>query len=190
MTRPWSPKAAVSLRCQESPNTIPAIISSRRPAGMRLGIASQLALPNLTAVTQGVGYWLVNALSGGQINLSGLTSLDGTAHDMYFTDTGGSTIVNTKLTSLMGVTVTTDGSDTQLANAWTSFTNNGNLTVTGGSYNLSGLKSVNDSTLVTQSGGVLTLPGITKYDSGNNKLRGDRLKCGTWYSEPARACPT
>ena len=102
---------------------------------------------------------------------------------MYFTDTGGSTIVNTKLTSLMGVTVTTDGSDTQLANAWTSFTNDDTLTVTGGSYNLSGLTSVNDSTLVTQSGGVLTLPGITKYDSGNNTFEATGSNSGLWAAE-------
>jgi RHS repeat-associated protein len=126
------------------------------------GIGSDLDLSALTQVTQS-GYWFVNATHGGEVKLSGLTSLVST-QGVYITDTSSSTLLDPKLTSLSGVTVTLDGTDTQVANAWTKFYN-GSFNVTGGSYSLSGLTDVDESGLHVSTGGSLTLPGLTSYAS-------------------------
>jgi len=132
------------------------------------GTGSLLDLSALTTLTL-VGYASgIDATKGGEIKLTGLTSL----HDSYgvhdargFTDTGASTILDGNLTSLGGVNATLDGTDTQVASSWTTFTGGG-LRVTGGSYSLPGLTDVDASSLHAQSGGQLALPGLKSYNTG------------------------
>ena len=138
--------------------------------------ASLLDVSALTTLTQS-GNWSVDAYNGGDVNLTGLTSLTST-NGIYLNDTGGSMIQN-DLSSLTGVDVAnTDGSDTQLGNSWESF-ESGSLTVTGGSYNLTKLTNVNGSTLIAQSGGGLTLPDLTKYESDNTTFEASGSNTGT-----------
>ena len=117
----------------------------------------------LTTLTQDGG-WTVNALSGGEIKLSGLTSLAST-QGIYITDTGNSTIVDGDLTSLSGVSVTTDGNDPGLVSSWTSFTDgslevNDSSEVTGVLLSLPiGLTDVDGSSLYAQGGGSLRARG-------------------------------
>ena len=67
------------------------------------GTGSLLNVSALTKVTMppGNGGWAIDANSGGEINLGGLTSLTGPNIDIY--DTGGSTILDGHLKSLRGV---------------------------------------------------------------------------------------
>ena len=81
----------------------------------------------LTTVTD-IDSWDVIAFSGGEVKLNGMTSLSA---DTKIADTLGSTILDPNLTSLNGVNVSLDGTDAQLANAWTSFTQ-GTLFLSGG----------------------------------------------------------
>ena len=115
------------------------------------GTNSVLAVSSLTTVTQpGYWGWSINATNGGEVDLSGLTSLTST-NGIWITDTGGSTILDGSLASLDGVTVTSDGTDTQVANSWQQFTD-GSLTLTGGSCVLPALSDLAGSTLSVGEG--------------------------------------
>ena len=124
------------------------------------GSGSLLNLSALTTITQPNGSWNVDATNGGVINLSGMSTLIGT-NGISITDTGGSTLLN-NLTSLNGVDVTLDGTDTQVANNWASFTD-GSLTVTVGSYSLPNLTDIDGSSISISTGGGLALLGVTSY---------------------------
>jgi len=120
---------------------------------------------NLSSLTSLTATYILNikALSGGTVNLSSLTSLTATSsYPSSITDTGGSTILDSQLTSLNGVSVALDGTDPQVANSWTTLSK-GSLTVTGGSYNLAGLTDVDGSSLEVSNGANLTLPNLTSY---------------------------
>jgi hypothetical protein len=123
---------------------------------------SVLNISALTSVTLGTGGWSINAYSGGTVNLSGLTSLTSSNSSYNMTDTGGSTITAPNLTSLYGVSVTLDGTDTQVAQNWTSLTN-ANFIVEGGSYTLPNLTNINEASLYAKTGGQLSLPDLTSY---------------------------
>ncbi len=125
------------------------------------GAGSVLDVSDLTALTQ-QGYWNIDATNGGEVKLTGMTSLTST-HGINITDTGGSTLLN-DLTSLTSVSVTLDGTDTQVANSWTQFID-GDLYVTGGVYSLPGLTDVDTTSLHISNGGSLALPGLTSYAS-------------------------
>ena len=135
----------------------------------------------LTTVTQ-QGGWTINANNGGEIKLSGLTSLTGT-DGINITDTGGSTILDGNLTTLSGVNVTLDGTDTQVANSWITFLNGG-LTVTGGAYTLPDLTTLTGQGLTIENGATISLPVLT---AGNITLsNGQSLTIqGTLVSMPA-----
>jgi RHS repeat-associated protein len=126
------------------------------------GVGSVLDVSALATVTQ-TGEWTVRAQSGGTIKLSGLTTLTSTK-GIGITDTGNSAILDAELTTLVGVSVTLDGTDATVADSWTSFTN-GQLVVNTGSYSLPGLTNVNGSSLLVHAGGSLALPGLTSYVS-------------------------
>ena len=113
------------------------------------GSGSVLDLPDLATLTQ-AGNWSVDAYSGGEVELPALTSLTST-NGIYFNDTGSSTILDGKLTSLTGVSVNTDGSDPQLGSAWQSFAN-GNLTITGGAMTFPDLTDFSGSNLNSAAG--------------------------------------
>jgi hypothetical protein len=143
-----------------------------------LGTGSVLDVSALTTLTQ-QGNWSLNVSnsgdsSGGEVDLTGLTNLTST-QGISINDTGKSTILDSHLTSLNGVTVTLDGTDAHVADSWTSFIN-GSLTVTGSSYNLSGLTDADDSNLSAQSGGSLALPGLTTYASNGNTFQANGTK--------------
>jgi YD repeat-containing protein len=123
---------------------------------------SVLNVSALTTVTLGTGGWSLDAYTGGTLNISGLTSLSSSNSSYNITDTGGSTVTDPNLTTLHGVSVNLDGTDTQVAKNWTSLTN-ANFVVTGGSYTLPNLTSVNEGSLYAESGGQLSLPNLTSY---------------------------
>ncbi len=134
------------------------------------GAGSVLDVSGLTAFSQSGG-WVIDATNGGEVNLSGLTNL--TAPDgVTINDTGGGKLLDPKLSTLSGANIALDGTDTQAASAWTSFTA-GTLTVTGGSYSLPGLTDVDDSNLHAQSGGTLALPGLKSYACGGYTFQAD-----------------
>ena len=152
------------------------------------GAGSLLDVSALTSLTY-QGSWNLYAQNGGEIKAPGLTNLTSN-HGIGITDTGGSTLVlsgvttlngsnsaitindtgnsslalNSSLTTLLGVNVTLDGTDAHVADHWTTLTN-GNLTVDTGSYTLPGLTDLDGSYLITQDGGSLTLPGMRSYAS-------------------------
>ncbi len=134
------------------------------------GTGSVLDVSALTAFSQNSS-WTINATNGGAIDLTGLANLNST-NIIYLTDTGSSTLIDSNLTSLVGVYATLDGSDTGVAASWTSFTN-GSLTVTGGSYDLPNLTDVDGSNLYIRTGGILSLPGLTSYQSNANDFQAD-----------------
>jgi hypothetical protein len=130
------------------------------------GAGSVLDLSALATISEEDGSVSLSATNGGVLNLSGLTdtSLSGGS----ITDTGGSSLLlDSNLTTLCGIDVTLDGTDTQVANPWTSLTA-GSLTITGGSYSLPKLTDVDGSSLGVSSGGSLTLPGMTSYTGNSN----------------------
>ena len=126
---------------------------------------SLLDVSALTTLTQ-QGSWTVYAQNGGEVKLTGLTSLMSTK-GINIIDTGGGTLLDTNVAMLNGVSVTTDGTDAQVANSWTQFTS-GTLTVTGGSYSLPGLTDLDGSTLSAQNGGSLTVAGLKSYSSNGS----------------------
>jgi hypothetical protein len=138
------------------------------------GVGSVLDLSALTTS----GPQVIEATNGGTLLLTGLTSLGtGDRGSVSITDTGNSKLLDSNLTGLDGVDVTLDGTDPQVANSWTSFSE-GTLNVTGGSYRLAGLNdanslqsAVNDSNLFVSGGGHLALPSL--HYINNNVLQAD-----------------
>ncbi len=139
------------------------------------GTPSILNLPALSKLTLGSSLG-INAYNGAEIELTGMTSLARSSYGtIYINDTGGSELIDRKVSSLNGIVVTLDGTDTQVENSWTAFTN-GSLSITGGSYNLSKLTNVNGSGLYLSNGGSLALPYLTSYTSdvgGYNTFQAD-----------------
>ena len=134
-------------------------------------------MPNLATVTQ-AGNWSVNAYGGATVNVSALTSLTST-HGMYFEDTGGSTLNDSRLTTWNGVNFTTDGTDASVANSWTSFID-GRLEVDYGmAVTLPNLTNVNQSSLDAQNGGQLTLAGVTSYASNGTTFQAQGSDTGS-----------
>ncbi|HET6882119.1 MAG TPA: hypothetical protein VFI31_18280 [Pirellulales bacterium] len=127
---------------------------------------STLDVSALTTLIQSGG-WTLNAYNGGLLKLSGLTSLNST-QGIAINDTGGSTLLDAKLTTLKGVNVTLDGTDPHIADTWTEFTT-GHLTVYGNAsetgYRLAGLTDVDGSSLYAENGGQLALPNLASYAS-------------------------
>jgi hypothetical protein len=105
--------------------------------------------------------------SGSQIDLSALT--DGSGVALNVTNTG--TILAGLLTNLNDMAVTVDGTGTIDTDQWTALTYS-TLTVTGGSYSFPVLSNIDNSSLDVQSGGNLSLPGVTACLSG-----------GTWSAQ-------
>ena len=98
------------------------------------------------------------ATDGGTLNLSGLTSLTST-QGINIIDTGGSTLEDGELTDLNGVDVTLDGTDTQVASAWTTFA--GSITLNGGTETLPNVATASFSGLELDAGSTLDLPVAT-----------------------------
>ena len=113
--------------------------------------------------------WYINAINGGLIDLNGLTSLPAT-YDVFITDNGNSTILDNNLTSLSDAIVTLDGTDANVANSWTDLTNGG-LTITGGSYDLTALSDIDNTSLGVGGGGSLTLPAVTAYSALDTEIQ-------------------
>jgi YD repeat-containing protein len=143
-------------------------LTSYSPNGGYLRADGTGSVLDLSAVTTlaPTGYWDLYATDGGEVKLTGLTSLTGT-QNINITDTGNSTLLDGNLATLSGVNVTLDGTDTQVANSWTSFTG-GSLTVTGGSYTLSSLGDMDNSSVTVEGGATLSLPGVTSYQAPGN----------------------
>jgi RHS repeat-associated protein len=133
------------------------------------GSGSLLDVSALTMLTQ-QGYWGVNASSGGTVNLSGMTSLNATNGTIYLQDSGGSTLLDSNVTTLNGVNASLDGTDQQVTNSWTKFTG-GSLNVTAGSYTLPGLTDLDESNVNVSGGGKLSLPGLTSYLANDSVLQ-------------------
>ena len=125
-------------------------------------------------------YWQADALAGGTVNLSGLTTINEPNANVEFTADGSgsqlnlsaltsftgmaaaprsghhsATVLASNLTAFSGVQITLDGTGTIATSQWSSLTGGSSLTVTGGSYSLAGLTDVNGSSLYAE-GGALT----------------------------------
>jgi RHS repeat-associated protein len=125
----------------------------------------QLATVSVTGGSQ-VGAQFTADGGGSQIDLSSLTSLSGRNSDSSLTVTHGGSILDGKLTTLNEATVTLDGTGTIATSQWASFTNFSSITVTGGSYTLSGMNDL-DGSVLTVSGGTLSLPNVFSYTGSN-----------------------
>ena len=90
---------------------------------------------------------------GGSLTLTNLTSLTNTS----ISDTGNSILATPELATLNKVNVSTDGTDSSLGSAWTTFTN-GNLSVTGGTLTLPDLNDIANSSISLSGGAALILP--------------------------------
>lgn len=137
------------------------------------GSGSVLDVSALTTLKKAIFYpeWYIVAASGGTVNLTGMTSFtgptsgDGEKGYISIIDTGGSSLLlNSKLTTLDSVQISLDGTDTQVVNSWTTFTN-GTLKISGGSYNLPGLTDIDGSGVEVSDGASVSLPGVTSYAS-------------------------
>jgi hypothetical protein len=138
------------------------------------GKGSLLDVSALTTFSP-AGIYAMYATGGGTLKLTGINSLSSQGFFILY-DTGGSKfLLSSSVTNLNNVYATLDGTDKNVADSWTTFTN-GSLTVTGGSYDLPSLTDVDFSSLHVQSGGSLTLPGLTRYaadTSGNDTFQAD-----------------
>ncbi len=132
------------------------------------GTGSVLDVSALTTLTQ-QGSWQVYATGGGAVKLTGLSGSLNSTQGIYLTDSG--TLLDSNLTSLVGVTVYLAGSDPQVASSWKSFTG-GSLTVVG-SYNLPSLTDVDGSSLYVENGATLSLPNLTSYASNGSSFQAD-----------------
>ena len=144
------------------------------------GTGSVLDLSTLTSVKQFsyMNQLYLQANNGGELNLSGLTRLSTTnTYGIGIADTGGSTILDGKLTTLKGMSVELDGTDTQVANAWSSATNCF-FHFAGGSYSLPDLTNIDGSTVYVTGGGSLTLLGVTS-DTGKGGISLDAAGSGS-----------
>ena len=156
------------------------------------GAGSVIDLSHLTTLSGSTYPWLVvNALAGGKVNLSNLTSYtaaathftaDGAANGTpstidlskltgLFSDTSyhsllqasnGGSIVDPVLTTLNQTDVTTDSPSTLGTSQITTFTN-GTITANGGTPDYSGLTSLDGDTVYANSGATLSFPGLTSY---------------------------
>ena len=119
--------------------------------------AVYLILSALTSVTPD-GPLSIEANAGGTVDLSRLTSLAST-QGLYIEDTGDSRLEDGDLTDLSGVNLTVDGTDTQVASAWTTFA--GSITLNGGAQTLPNIATANVSGIAVNYGGTLTLSVAT-----------------------------
>ena len=133
------------------------------------GAGSVLDLSALTTVTEQF-YLVFNATNGGELNLSGLTSLTRgpNSNDIVITDTGSSTILDGNLTSLNGVDVTLDGTDPHVADSWTTYA--GSFTLTGGSDTLPKLTTANFYALQLSGVATLNLSATTANDTNSGNI--------------------
>src|SRR5262249_42266154 len=82
------------------------------------GTGSVLNVSALTHWTE-QDYWVIQAVNGGTIDLSGLSGTLTSTHLSSISDTGGSTLLDGHVTGLTGFGVTLDGSDAHVADSWT-----------------------------------------------------------------------
>lgn len=136
--------------------SLPELAASSVNALSAAGAGSVLNLPVLTSLTPPRDWSpYISATDGGAIKLPVVTSLD----DTHILDTGGSSIVDTAVTNVIGADVSLDGSDAGLAAAWTHFTS-GELSVDGGAAGLPVLTDADGSSLHALDGGKLTVADL------------------------------
>ncbi|HEV3312010.1 MAG TPA: CARDB domain-containing protein, partial [Chloroflexota bacterium] len=148
---------------------------------------AQTLLPGLASIdttSQAVQNVDVDADGAGtEIDLSGLAEFNCQAGSLTVTS-GATMLLNTSLTSLSGVNVTLDGTGTIATDHWTSITDGG-LTITGGSYPLTGLTDIDSSSLTASGGGSLTLAGVTSYADPLARTSFTATSVGSSLSLPA-----
>lgn len=130
------------------------------------GSGSALDLAALTTVVDD-GPLSLDAVNSGEINLNSLTSVAGSANPdaIELNDVANARIVDPAMTRLDFVNASLDGTDSQVAASWTSFSD-GSLAMTGGTYHLSQLSHLT-STSLNLSGASLTLPNV-HLDAANS----------------------
>jgi uncharacterized delta-60 repeat protein len=133
------------------------------------GAGSLLDLSNLSSVAelQPQASLGLSAMHGGELVLTRLTSLKGGDNSINFADIGNSKVLDPNLTSLTGATIWLDGTDPDVAAAWTTIVD-GRLMVQGGAYTLTRLTSANLVYLSLSGGASLTLPGVLNLAQGNS----------------------
>ena len=160
------------------------------------GANSTLNLSGLVSLGNMTNFWQVEALNGGSLNLSGLTTInqpnanvqlqsDGTNSQIAlgaltsFTGGGGSStfqvthggsITATHLTSFTNVGITLDGSGTVATSQWAAITGGSRLTITGGTFNLPGLTNLDGADILVQGGASATLPDLVHYTETDSTI--------------------
>lgn len=143
------------------------------------------------------GDWNLNAINGGEVDLTGMTSLNGSSEgNINLTDTGGSRIIDTNVTAIVGFRhvngidngITLDGTDQHVADSWTKLTNS-SWYVSGGSYALSHLTDIDNSNLSVFNGASLSLPGVTSYAANDTGFYAGAPKAATHRRQACSICP-
>ncbi|MGD9721698.1 MAG: beta strand repeat-containing protein [Pirellulales bacterium] len=132
------------------------------------GANAKLDLTAMTSITGATGALIINALSGGTIELDGLPST--TARDINFQVDGATSVLNlSALTSATDVnlvsSLTISNSGTLTAPVFATY-NGGAIVVGGMSVNLSSLTNIDSSSLFANANGILTLPNVASYAEG------------------------
>jgi RHS repeat-associated protein len=121
-------------------------------------------LSGLSAINEAnAGIQIVSDGAGSNLDLSAVTSIAGNSTFSVFTDTNGAVIHAPLLTAFNGENITLDGTGTIATAQWASLNGGGNLIVEGGSYSFVGLTNVDGSSLTAQSGGMFSLPNLISF---------------------------
>jgi hypothetical protein len=132
------------------------------------GAGSKLDLTAITSITGTTGILNVQSTLGGTIELDGLPST--TARDVNFTVDGAGNVL--KLDALTNFTDATLTSNLTIGNGGTLFApllatySGGTITVNNQTVTLSSLTNVDASSLIANSGAILTLPNVLSYAEG------------------------
>ncbi len=165
------------------------------------GTGSVLDVSALTSLTQ-QSKWIVNAFNGGEVKLSGMTSLDGPQGISLTADGGGSTIDLSALTSLTGLnssitlsnggevkltgltslgsdspplaflTITDTGNSTLLLNSNLTTLDGVNVTLDGTDNSVANSWTTFTNASLSVTGGTVTLPNLIDFANSNLYLSG------------------
>ena len=124
---------------------------------------SSISLPALVSITND-NLSVTASGNGASVDLSAATTYAVSSSGSLTATNSGSILLNSAITSLTGVAITLDGTGSFPINQFTSLTR-GNLTITGGSYTLPNLTTIDGTSVNVQNGGNLTLPDVTTVGS-------------------------
>ena len=108
--------------------------------------------------------------AGSQLNLSALTGLAGTSYADGIQATNGGTLNDPLLTTLSDATLTLDGTSTTTTSQLTSIVN-GTINLSGGTPSFNNVTDINGTSL-NVTGGTLSLPLVTSFNNDGELVTG------------------